>query len=185
MKKYILAIVALSLLSLSSCDFFDDLDEIPEAEIEYASTYPISGEYYAEFAYADPDKGDLFGAGLGNINIFNTAADDGQEVWISDRGFYWDFKVKCPVNMSSLTFGSSDTLIDEQWGVKVVVRNGMLIEEASLQPSGVMSDSIYFEVWLEDFGPYINSVIGPGFIADDEYLTVSGFRRTGFLEDEH
>jgi len=183
MKKYIFVLITISFLMYSSCDFLDDLDEIKEPEIEYASTYPISGEYYAEFAY--PVYGDLFGAGLVNINIFNTAADDGQEVWITDRGNYWDFKVKCKVNMDNLTFGSADTLIDEQWGVKVVVQNGKIMEEASLQPSGIMSDSIYFEIWLEDIGPYINGAVGSDIIGEADYLNVSGFRRTGFLEDEH
>jgi hypothetical protein len=181
MKKYILTFVFLSTLLLSSCDFLDGLDKYPEVKIEYASTYPISGEYWAEFSYEA--YGDLFGAGLVNTNIYNTAADDGKEVWITDRGNYWDFKVKCAVNMDNLTFGSPDTMIDEQWGIKVVIRNGKLMEGASVQPSGVAVDSIYYEIWLEDLGPYLTSVGYP--VAADEYMMCSGFRRTGFLEDEH
>lgn len=183
MKKYILSIIVLSVFIFSSCEFLDDLDKIPDPEVEYSSTYPVSGEYYAEFAYEA--YGDLFEAGFVNINIYNTAADDGQEVWIYDNGNYWDFKVKAKVNMDDLTFGSTDTLIDEQYGIKVVVRNGKIMQESSLQPSGVMSDSIYFEVWLEDIGPYINGAVGSNIIADDDYLICSGFRRTGYLEDEH
>lgn len=183
MKKYILTVIVFSVFMFSSCEFLDDLDKIPDPKVEYSSTFPISGEYYAEFGY--DGIGDLFDAGLVNINIYNTAADDGQEVWIYDNGNYWDFKVKAKVNMSDLTFGSADTLIDEQYGIKVVVRNGKIIKEAALQPSGTMSDSIYFEVWLEDLGPYINSAVGSTLIGPEDYMYCTGFRRSGFLEDEH
>ena len=179
MKKYILFTVVVSLLTFSSCDFLDDLDDYPEAEIEYTSTYPVSGEYNTYFVHEV--YGDLNDAT--NINIYNTAADDGQEVWIFDNGNFWDFKVKCPVNMDDLTFGSADTLMDEQWGVKVVVRNGLIIKDASKQPSGVMVDSIHFEVWIEDVAPWFNANYGIA-MGDSDYLLVDGFRRTGFLEDE-
>ena len=51
MKKYILFTVVVSLLTFSSCDFLDDLDDYPEAEIEYTSTYPVSGEYNTYFVH--------------------------------------------------------------------------------------------------------------------------------------
>lgn len=189
MKKHILTVIMLAVILFSSCDTFDDLDKMPDPEVEYSSTYPISGEYYAEFSYTE--HGDLFGAGLVPLYIYNTAADDGQDVWITDyigsdpsEGSYWGFRVKCPVNMDDLSFGSADTLIDEGFGIKVVVRNGQILEEATEQPSGTISDSIFCEIWFEDIGPYINSQVGD-IIAEDEYLNVSGFRRSGFLEDEH
>ncbi len=179
MKKNILFFIVIASFTITSCDFLDGLDDYKDVEIEYASTYPVSGEYYADFVHtvygslSDPI----------NINIYNTAADDGKEVWIFDNGNWWDFKVKCPVNMSNNTFGSADTLIDEQYGVKVIVRNGQILKEASLQPSGVMADSIYFEIWIENVPGWYNLNYGTA-MGESDYLEVQGSRRTGFLEDE-
>lgn len=83
------------------------------------------------------------------------------------------------MDLSSKTFGSTDTLVSyiEDYDIKVLVRNGRIIEDAVTTASGVVADSIYFEVWFEDLE-------GATGIADDK-LFVSGYRRTGFLEDEH
>lgn len=180
MKKHLFILAVISLVAFTSCDFLDGLDDYKDVEVEYASTYPISGEYYADFI--EPVYGSL--SDLININIYNTAADDGQEVWIYDNGEWWDFKVKCAVDMSNNTFGSADTLIDEQWGVKVVVQNGEIFKEVYEQPSGVMSDSIYFEIWIEDVAPWYNANYGTAMDLN-AFLAVQGFRRSGFLEDEH
>ncbi len=62
------------------------------------------------------------------------------------------------------------------YDIKVLVRNGKVIKDVSLRPSGTIADSIYFELWFEDLE-------GETGIAGDT-LIVSGYRRTGFLEDE-
>ena len=46
----------------------------------------------------------------------------------------------------------------------------------SARPSGAVADSIYFELWFEDLE------FATGITSDT--LLVSGYRRTGFLEDE-
>jgi hypothetical protein len=50
------------------------------------------------------------------------------------------------------------------------------MEKVSVRPSGAIADSIYFELWFED----LEDATG---LASDT-LIVSGYRRTGFLEDE-
>ena len=59
----------------------------------------------------------------------------------------------------------------------VTQRNGRIFEDAITTAAGVVTDSIYFEIWFEDLED------ATGFTSDT--LFVSGYRRTGFTEDEH
>jgi hypothetical protein len=179
-----LFISVLFAVSMNSCQFFEDIDKIPEPEVKYASTYPVSGEYYVMYNHADYGE-DPFGAGFTKVFITNTAADDGKEIWIGDYAAspddygFWQYKVKVPVNVTDLTFGNADAVVNNADGypIQIKIMNGKIIKDASLLDSGVKSDSIYFEIWFED----LEDATG---IADDKLL-VSGFRRTGFIEDEH
>ena len=159
--KYITALLALSIVMVS-CETYDD------PEVKYSSTYPVSGEWYIEYYVGNSQVSDYL-----LHTISNTAADDRKEIWIGDDGHFWEYKVKCPVNMSSLTFsGSNLTSVVEDYNIKVTITNGKVLEKVVLAPSGVKTDSIYFEVQFED---------------DDDALTyiAKGYKKTGFLEDEH
>jgi hypothetical protein len=170
MKKDILFVAFLALM-LSSCDKKEKFVNEESAVVE------IAGEWYVHYDHHiyGPDP---FGAGYTSLITYNTSADDGQMMWIKDQGNFWPYQVKVPVNISALTFGSQDTVISaiDGYNIKVLVRNGKVIKEASPRPSGAIADSIYFEIWFEDLE-------GSTAIADDT-LIVSGYRRTGFLEDE-
>lgn len=170
MKNKLLSLI-ITLLVFSACDKKDDFVN------ENSKAVALAGEWYVH--YDHPVYGaDPFGVGYTSIITYNTAADDGQEIWLSDQGNFWTYLVKIPGNVQQLSFGGQDTVINHINGyeIKVLVRNGKIIEDASERPSGAIADSIYFELWFEDLE-------GETGIASDT-LIVSGYRRTGFLEDE-
>ncbi len=170
MKNYILPIL-LMVFILSSCDKKEDFVNEESAVVEMA------GEWYVH--YDHPEFGaDPFGAGYTSLITYNSSADNGTDFWINDNGNFWSYQVKIPVNLTALTFGSEDTVINAVAGydIKVLVRNGKIIKDISTRPSGAVADSIYFELWFQD----LEDATG---IAND-HLIVSGYRRTGFLEDE-
>lgn len=170
MKKNIL-LIALIVLIFSSCDKKEDFVNEESLVVEMA------GEWYVH--YDHPVYGlDPFGKGYKSLITYNTSADDGSEIWINDQGNFWEYQVKIPVDISALTFGSQDTAINavDGYDIKVLVRNGKIIKDVSVRESGVIADSIYFELWFEDLE-------GETGIAEDTLL-VSGYRRTGYLEDE-
>lgn len=172
MNRKTLYIIFACIFLLGSCDKKDDFVN------EYSKTVELAGDWFVLYNHGVFGT-DPFGAGYTNAITFNTAANDENFIWISDEGHFWDYKVKVPCNLSDLTFGGGDTVINavDGYPIKVVVRNGKIIKNASLQPSETMADSIYFEIWFED-------LVDATGIANDTLL-VSGFRRTGFLEDEH
>ena len=170
MKKNIL-LFTVSMLVFVACDIKDDFVN------EESAVVALAGEWYVH--YDHPVYGaDPFGAGYTSIITYNTSADDGQEIWLNDLGNFWTYQVKIPADVADLTFGSTDTVINhiDGYDIKILVRNGKIIEHASTRPSGAVADSIYFELWFED----LEDATG---IASDT-LIVSGYRRTGFLEDE-
>lgn len=170
MKNNLLSLIFI-LLVFSACDKKDDFVN------EESKAVALAGEWYVH--YDHPVYGaDPFGAGYTSLITYNTAADDGQEIWINDEGNFWTYLVKIPANVPNLTFGGQDTIINhiDGYDIKVLVRNGKVIEHASTRTSGAIADSIYFELWFEDLE-------GATGIASDT-LIVSGYRRTGFLEDE-
>lgn len=172
MKKNIFYLMLLVLL-FSACDEKEAWEQINSSVME------VSGEYWVKYDHHVYGE-DPFGAGYTKLIISNTAADNGTEIWLSDEGNFWDYKVKIPTNINELTFGSDQpvTSIVDGYDILVRVSNGKLISNAvNNLASGVTADSIYFEVWFEDLEDDTE-------IAHDT-LFVSGFRKTGFLEDEH
>ncbi|MCY1718932.1 hypothetical protein OU798_01175 [Prolixibacteraceae bacterium Z1-6] len=174
MKRYIYHILVIALVLLvTSCDEKEDWEQIN------SSTMEVSGEYWVKYDHHVYGE-DAFGVGYTKIIISNTAADNGTEIWLSDEGNFWDYKVKIPTNVEDLTFGSDQvvTNIVDGYDIQVRVSNGKIIPDAvSNLASGVTADSIYFEVWFED----LEGSTG----IENDTLFVSGFRKTGFLEDEH
>lgn len=148
-----------------------------DVDIWDSSTKEFAGDWYVRYDHATYGE-DPFGAGFNGLTTYNTAADDGKEIWLSDDGHFWDYKVRIPVNQSDISFGSADKVMSivDGYEIEVIIKNGKIIKEAALLPSGVMADSIYFEVWFEDLE-------GATGIAND-VLYVGGYRKTGFSEDE-
>lgn len=157
MKNYIISLILVVAL-FTSCDKKEDYEQINSSVME------ISGEWWVD--YSDGD----YHSGLTKLIISNTAADNGQEIWISDEDNFWEYKVKCPVNIDQLTFSGTD-LENIQYDVLIQISGGKMLPLAAQSTSGVVTDSIYFEI---EFGD------DPGTI-----YQASGWRKTGFIEDEH
>ncbi len=158
MKKYILYITFLALI-VSACDLKEDY------VVEKSKVVDAAGEWWVD--YVDPAG---HGSGYLKLKTYNTSADDGKDFWITDDGEFWDYKVKCPINIDAFTFSGKD-LANAAYDIKIQVVNGKIIKNGGKSTSGVVVDSIYFELEFED---------DPG-----AKYKVGGHRRTGFLEDEH
>ena len=139
----------------------------------------VSGDWYVQLLV---DGEDIYGIGYYLLSTYNTSANNGNEMWIDDHEL-WPFKVKASVNISAKTFeGSSleneysyeDELED---GTKVdvfpivTITNGQIVKDGATTTGGNPSDSISFTIEFSD---------DPGTI-----YTIEGYKRTGFLEDEH
>ena len=138
---------------------------------EMAGTYTV--------LYNHDDYGtDPFGVGFSQIIMYNTSSESTTEMWLNDQGNFWEYKVKVPIDLNNLTFGSPDTLINaiDGYEIKVIVENGKIIPGAATPPSGNPVDSIYFDIWFDDLA-------GSTGIESDR-LRVGGFRYTGWPEDE-
>lgn len=158
MKKYlILLFVAFSVI-FSSCDKKADYIEIDSQVVDAA------GEWWIKFSKPGYETGYL------KVLTFNTAADLPTEMWIWDKGNWMDIKVKCPVNISDLTF-SGTNLANAISTITVTVKNGKIAKNGGLSTSGNVTDKISFDVELSS---------EPGVTYKAE-----GTRKTGFVEDEH
>ncbi len=168
MKKNIIFLLSFSLLvGLMSC-------EKQEVEIWESSTAQFDGNWMMRYDHADYGA-DPFGNGFTQHFVYNTASNNGDSIWLEDQGSFWGYKVKIPINQDALTFGTTDTVIDQVWGVKVVVTNGKIIKNAVTLPSTLVVDSIYFDVYWEDF---------EGAMGVAGFMNVGGYRQSGFPEDE-
>lgn len=171
MKNNILILAVSMMLIMASCQT-EDID--PGA----AANNELSGEWFVEYNHSVFGH-DPFGVGYTRLLTSTTASQSSTDLIITDEENFWSFRVKAKMNVAAKTFGSADTLANfiADNDIKVLIRNGKIIEDAVTTTAGVVTDSIYFEVWFEDLE-------GETGIASDT-LFVSGYRRTGFLEDEH
>lgn len=169
--KNILIFTVLFACVLASC-------KTEEIDPGAAANNDLSGEWFVNYDHSvyGPDP---FGVGYTRLLTSTTASQSATDLIITDEDNFWSFRVKAKMDVAAKTFGSPDTLVSyiEDYDIKVLVRNGRIIEDAVTAASGVVTDSIYFEVWFED----LEGATGiPG-----DTLFVSGYRRTGFDEDEH
>ena len=178
MKKAInFSLVIVLLLSISSCSKLYEMNQQDEPEIEYSVVWPMSGEWYVNYRFDDGDGniGDWYSVGTVPLFTYNTAAEDINKMWISDAGNFWTYTVKTPLNLDAKTFSGTDLVstadYDGLYDIKINITNGKVIKDGGISTSGVVTDSIYFEIEYED---------DPGTI-----YQCSGVRRTGFLEDEY
>lgn len=170
MKNNILILVAFLVIIMASCKT-EDIDP------GKADNNDLSGEWFVE--YNHPVFGhDPFGVGYTRLLTSTTASQSATELIITDEENFWEYRVKAKMDVASKTFGSADTLANYiHDDVRVLIRNGKIIEGAVTTAAGVVTDSIYFEVWFED----LEGSTG----IESDTLIVAGYRRTGFLEDEH
>lgn len=169
---------------LSIFGLFISCDRVGDGDVSDdqggTSTQEMAGDWYVTFTVNGQD---VNGLGYTLLSTYNTAANNGNEMWIDDhKNTYW-YKFKTPINYSSKTFAGanlSSSVVDddistpnviETYDVGVNVMDGKILKGAATTSGGNKSDSIVFKVEFAD---------DPGTI-----YTVAGYKRTGFPEDEH
>ena len=163
--KYIVGTLFLMMfVTLTSCD------EVEDPDAGGTLVEAMAGDWYVQ----------LNGTGsYYHISTYNTAANDGQEMWIDDMENFWTFKAKTPVVLNGLTFAGSNlaskVLVDddpiEYYEITVSITNGKVTKGDIITPAGNPTDGISFDIEFSD---------DPG-----EIYTLSGYKRTGFAADEH
>jgi hypothetical protein len=171
MKNNILILTIFLVIIMASCKT-EDIDPGAAANSE------LSGEWFVEYNHAVFGH-DPLGVGWTRLVTSTTASQSATELIITDEDNFRNFRVKAKMDIASETFGSADSLlnyieyehpVEGPYQIKLVVTNGRVIRDAVTTAAGVVTDSIYFDLYLRDL---------------DETMQVSGYRRTGFLEDEH
>lgn len=198
MKKYIsfaLMTIALS-FGFASCDV--ETNEEPGG----TNVQNMAGRWVVSVSQVD-DAGnvvyqpeDLFGIVDVDLFTYNTADNASSEMWIDDRGNFWAFKFKMPINYANGTFSASEIPYDADYqaiadsiaaGKPMVDENGdpLVAETATITDGkilygqghnihGMPTDSIAFYVTFTD-DPYGASY---GYA---KHL-VTGTRYSGFYE---
>ena len=139
-----------------------------EEEISGTSVEAMAGQWFLKLS---EDSGKTYNDDYYHISTFNTAANSSTEMWLDDHGEFYEFKGKVAVNLATLTLGGKDSINNEYYDVKYVIKNGKVIKNGAKAPgSKALTDSLYFQVEFAD---------DPG-----TAYTLAGYKKTGFLEDE-
>lgn len=174
-------------------------------EVENTATVEMAGEWHVHISAIDPATGnvlineetgepedDWFGDGYYNITTSNTAANVANEMWLVDaNATYFPYQVKIDVNPSTMIFNSStDTenlfgpsaIMARYFGVDdageyVTISDGKIIKDGYTKANGIKVDYIEFYVSFK------NDPL-PDMEGTSNKYKVSGFRYTGFVEDE-
>ncbi len=151
------------IVALGACD---PNDTIEDYKIESTSIGEmLAGEWYVTYTLDGATE-----ASNSKFSTFNTAADNGTQMWIDDDENFWGLKsiINCDPETNTFSVEDADELYN---GITVTINNGKILSGAGTTAAGNVTDSIYMEVEYSD---------DPGNI----YIA-AGVRRTGFLEDEH
>lgn len=164
MKNFLKYIVVLFVTILSSCS---PNEEYEDYTIAKSPVIEMSGDWYVQtFVGSDVV------VGYSLITTSNTSVDDGTEIQIFDQQNIWWFNAKTPVNIGAQTFAGNNLASNVQgYEITVNIANGSIIKGGTTSTSGKIADSISFDIEFSD---------DPGTI-----YTIAGYKRTGFLEDEH
>lgn len=209
--RFITLLLMTVALSFTSCEYLDGLDDKKDKDPEVSITYPINGEYYVTLDMFDTESStwvvDVYGIGYNKIMFSNTAANDKDIVWFDDLELWpTRAKIKCdPANSKFLAgeFKSvqksgefdivdeaedieafkamypieltetpvNDTMVLLTGFMKVTVSDGFILKAATVTASKFHADSINIQIeWSDDPGTKYR---------------YAGYRRTGYLEDEH
>lgn len=158
--RYVMHLIIIA-LGLVSCDLGG------EPAIEGVRLQAMCGEWWIQ-VYSE---GENVGGGYHLITTANTARNNDTDLILDDHELY-PAKVVTNVNLPGLSFNSTRDLSNAyDLGIGVSVVEGRILRGAATTPGGNTTDSIYVKLEFSD---------DPG--VEYEY---AGYRRTGFLEDEH
>lgn len=136
------------------------------------ATQALAGEWWVKLDNGKDATGD-FGPGYYNFSTYNTAANIPTEMWVDDMNntkSFWDVKGK--VTVSGMTF-SATNISNAYYTSTFTITNGIVLPNAATAPgSKDKTDSIYCKISFSDDAPGI-------------VHTLSGYKRTGFSQDDH
>lgn len=188
MKKSLYSIFALMamLVAFTSCE---------KEEIENTATMEAAGEWHVTFAALD-ENGDVydpdwFGDGVYNIATCNTAANVPNKMYIIDNvNYFVPYQVEVDLDLNNLTFKTTDAENlygpgnyeeflgeDTPFGDRITITDGKIVKNGTTSPSGMPVDYIEFYI------SFSNDIIAEMMGINNKYK-VSGFRYTGFADDE-
>lgn len=230
MKKILLYTFGILLFTLTSC--MEEAEVWDSAVLEYAGSYKIELRTEDGAIIADYSSGF-------EMDIYNTAANKQNEVWIDDHEELFPLKSKFFFTGNPSSFSSQNTDFNDDLPVnegaivipedkpteagqriitpfddedeehysytKATILEGKILSMAATTPGGNTSDSIYFKIqlyvgkanlisktapeesWTDEEKPEyywdIESVTNDPNQPSEVYV-VSGYRKTGFEEDE-
>lgn len=188
MKKSLYSIFALiaMLVAFTSCE---------KDEVQHTATMEAAGEWHVTFAALDENgevyDDDWFGDGVYNIATSNTAANVPNKMYIIDNvNSFVPYQVEVDLDLNNLTFKTTDAKNlygpgnyedifeeDTPFGDKITITDGKIIKNGYTKPNGIKVDYIEFYISFSDD-------IIPEMMGINTKYKVSGFRYTGFVEDE-
>lgn len=158
MKKYLVLLFTALAVSFTSCD--------NETEPGGTAVEKMAGDWWVT-ATVMQNGNEVGDSGVGHFQMYtyNTAANVPTEMWLEDGGNFRNYKVRVNVDYNARTFTTNDFVE----GVRIT--EGKIMEGAATTPSGMPADSIVYMIQFDD---------------DPNELTykISGFRRTGFPNDD-
>lgn len=158
MKKYLILLLTALSVSFTSCD--------NETEPGGTAVEKMAGDWWVT-ATVMQNGNEVGDSGVGHFQMYtyNTAANVPTEMWLEDGGNFRNYKVRVNVDYNARTFTTNDFVE----GVRIT--EGKIMEGAATTPSGMPADSIVYMIQFDD---------------DPNELTykISGFRRTGFPNDD-
>lgn len=158
-KIYGILIGLLSLTIFGSCDLGQE-PPIGGTELE-----KMSGEWWVKI-YLEGEE--VLGYTL--LSTYNTAANNDVDLFIDDHEV-WPCKVTAKANLLNFSFSGNGLNNYYSEDIKVDILEGKILAGAATSTGGNASDSLYVRFKFSDD-------------ADHEYV-YAGYKRTGFLEDEH
>jgi hypothetical protein len=139
------------------------------------STQALANEWWVQIDDGHPTDPN-FGPGYFNLSTYNTAADDGTQMWFDDMKnskSFWDIKGKVNINVGAQTF-SGTNIANQYYSSKFTITNGKVITNgAHATGSKTVVDSIFLNITFDDDLP------------GSPVHKISGYARTKFPEDDH
>lgn len=161
--KHILKFLTCSLIVfLASCDASKDI------EPEGTAVQAMAGDW---FVLQDNITEEVYGTTYKRIVTYNTASNYNDTLYVNTRSVLTsnsNFIMRAGVNIKDLTFNTQAGV--STTGATVNIIEGKILSKAATTIGGNKSDSIFIKYSIST--------------KPDIEFTLSGYKRTGFLEDE-
>lgn len=170
MKKYLILLFAALAFTLTSCE--------KDTEPGGTAVQDMAGDWWVTYEYeASPGVWKDQGFGPFRMTTYNTAANLSTEMWVNANvgaSSLFTFTSKVSVDYSAKTFKTTGYVLANNTKYtteKLLITDGKILKGVAKTPSGMPADSIVFYTKFDN---------------DSKALTykVSGFRRTGFAQDD-